>query len=54
MILFLIFSIVAYQKILSDDYKTVYTDTTNCLNTRWGCCYDNLTPRLDPDGTNCI
>jgi hypothetical protein len=25
----------------------------NCKLTRWGCCPDKLTPRLDPDGTNC-
>lgn len=25
----------------------------NCKLTRWGCCKDRLTPRLDPNGTNC-
>ncbi len=26
----------------------------NCLWKRWGCCEDNITPKYDPDGTNCI
>jgi len=24
-----------------------------CRWTRWGCCFDNLTPKLDQWGTNC-
>jgi hypothetical protein len=26
----------------------------NCINTRWGCCPDNLIPKYDQMGTNCI
>ncbi len=26
----------------------------NCSKTRWGCCDDNLTPKYDQMGTNCI
>ena len=26
----------------------------DCKNTRWGCCQDNLIPKYDPMGTNCI
>jgi len=26
---------------------------TNCKYRRWGCCRDNLTPKLDQNGTNC-
>jgi hypothetical protein len=26
---------------------------TNCKYRRWGCCKDNITPKLDQDGTNC-
>ena len=26
----------------------------DCKNTRWGCCPDNLIPKYDPMGTNCI
>ena len=25
----------------------------NCMNTRWGCCPDNLIPKYDQMGTNC-
>jgi hypothetical protein len=26
----------------------------HCKNTRWGCCPDNLIPKYDQMGTNCI
>jgi hypothetical protein len=26
----------------------------DCKNTRWGCCPDNLIPKYDPSGTNCV
>ena len=26
----------------------------NCLWKRWGCCKDNITPKYDQDGTNCL
>ena len=26
---------------------------TGCLYQRWGCCPDKLTPKLDPEGSNC-
>lgn len=26
----------------------------DCKNTRWGCCPDNLIPKYDPMGTNCV
>jgi hypothetical protein len=25
----------------------------DCRLTRWGCCNDRLTPKLDQDGSNC-
>jgi hypothetical protein len=25
----------------------------NCKYRRWGCCKDNVTPKLDINGTNC-
>jgi len=25
-----------------------------CVGTRWGCCPDGITPRMDPFGTNCM
>ena len=25
----------------------------DCKLTRWGCCNDSLTPKLDQDGSNC-
>ena len=27
---------------------------TGCKYNRWGCCSDNLTPKLDFQGSNCI
>jgi hypothetical protein len=26
----------------------------DCKTTRWGCCPDNLIPKYDPMGTNCV
>jgi hypothetical protein len=26
---------------------------TNCINKRYGCCNDKITPKLDQEGTNC-
>jgi len=26
----------------------------DCKNTRWGCCPDNLIPKYDQMGTNCV
>jgi len=26
----------------------------DCKNTRWGCCPDEIVPKYDPMGTNCI
>lgn len=25
-----------------------------CNKTRWGCCRDGFTPKLDPLGSNCL
>jgi hypothetical protein len=25
-----------------------------CSTTRWGCCKDNITPKYDQSGTNCV
>lgn len=29
------------------------TIKTDCYHRRWGCCPDKLTPKLDPQGSNC-
>lgn len=29
------------------------TDKVTCWYSRYGCCQDKITPKLDPDGTNC-
>ena len=36
-------------------YNPTFTDIkTGCKYNRWGCCSDDLTPKLDFQGSNCI
>lgn len=43
--------IEAFQHKKTEKNKIIVGD---CKNTRWGCCPDNLIPKYDPMGTNCI
>ena len=38
------------------NHITIITNPTpigGCAGTRYGCCPDNYTPKIDPQGTNC-
>jgi hypothetical protein len=55
-ILISIYFIVNILRILYTKYKIKQTQDKikkDCKLTRWGCCKDKLTPKLDQDGTNC-
>lgn len=45
-----IMEVLKYKKPIS---KNIIVDG-NCKKTRWGCCPDNLIPKYDQMGTNCI
>jgi hypothetical protein len=53
-----IFIIVFFVKVIFyiiNIYYPVFTDIkTGCKYNRWGCCKDNITPKLDDQGSNCI
>ena len=54
LILFLAIIIIIIVYIIYINRPIEFTDIqTSCLYKRWGCCNDKLTPRLDPEGTNC-
>ena len=48
-ILFIIYFIMWYRA-----NTIIFSNISdNCLDTRWGCCNDKLTPKLDDFGSNC-
>ncbi len=40
--------------ILENGKKKLKGILAGCLYTRWGCCHDKITTRLDPWGSNCL
>jgi len=55
-IIFVILILLIFLYIMKKDMcieKEFSNIETNCLYRRWGCCNDKITPRLDPEGTNC-
>lgn len=51
-----IYFIVNILRILYTKYKIKQVQDKvkkDCKLTRWGCCNDRLTPKLDQDGSNC-
>ena len=51
-----IYFIVNILRILYTKYKIKQAQDKvkkDCKLTRWGCCNDRLTPKLDQDGSNC-
>ena len=53
-LLIIIILIIIYFIMWYRANTVVFSDiSNNCLDTRWGCCKDKLTPKLDNDGTNC-
>lgn len=54
LIIFLAIIVIIIVYIIYINRPIEFTDIkTGCLYKRWGCCNDKLTPRLDPEGTNC-
>jgi len=53
MLLFIIYFIGV--KLNNDIKDTIENNNkqTSCYYRRWGCCGDKLTPKLDPQGSNC-
>lgn len=45
-----IFFFINIKKIYDREFSNV---KISCKYRRWGCCKDNLTPKLDINGTNC-
>ena len=55
-ILIILILFIVYNTINSIKYNNNEIDNMiklNCLDTRFGCCNDKITPRLDQHGTNC-
>lgn len=45
---------IFFMRNIDEIYEPSFTNIkTECKYRRWGCCNDKLTPKLDPDGTNC-
>jgi len=44
----------AIMEVLQHKKTTKKIIVADCKNTRWGCCPDNLIPKYDQMGTNCI
>ena len=49
-ILFLILFLVYYKKYINPSFSDIKDE---CIYNRHGCCDDNLTTKLDQQGTNC-
>ena len=57
LILLIIFIYIIYKVYYSYLYSNHEFNTIgelNCLDTRFGCCNDKITPKLDQKGTNCV
>ena len=50
-VLFILYKILYYNK--HNNSEIIPITKLNCLDTRFGCCNDKITPRLDQRGTNC-
>jgi hypothetical protein len=54
-VIFILFFSIKFILNVINIYFPTFTDIqTGCKYTRWGCCKDNLTTRLDPQGSNCV
>ena len=47
--IYILYILYLKYKILQEQNKV----EKDCKITRWGCCNDDLTPKLDIDGSNC-
>jgi hypothetical protein len=52
-ILLLLFIYILKKYILQNNNVQFSDINDNCLYTRFGCCKDKLTPKLDIFGSNC-
>jgi len=51
LIIIIILILICYLVVKYNNRELV--DRTGCLWNRYGCCNDNLTPKLDVWGSNC-
>jgi hypothetical protein len=49
--IFIIYKIYYAYKYSNHEFNTI--KKIQCLDTRFGCCKDKITPKLDENGTNC-
>jgi len=52
-IIILLFSLKIVFYIINFYYPMFSDIDIDCKNRRWGCCNDNITPKLDFNGSNC-
>ena len=52
-IIIVILLLLFFIYITNKSYYSNIIDNTTCWYTRFGCCKDKITPKLDQDGTNC-
>jgi hypothetical protein len=57
LIIFILVLLIIYylhkNNMLPNNYIQFSNISDNCLYTRFGCCHDKLTPKLNNFGTNC-
>ena len=55
LLIILIIFIISLILFISNKYYTInnINYTVSCKWRRWGCCSDNITPKLDIFGSNC-
>jgi hypothetical protein len=52
LIIFILVLLIIYY-LHKNNYIQFSNINDNCLYTRFGCCHDKLTPKLNDFGTNC-
>lgn len=52
-IIIVIFLLLSFIYITNKLFYLNIDDKTTCWYTRFGCCKDKITPKLDQNGTNC-
>lgn len=48
------FAVYAIIEAVQQNKRNKHVIVGGCLGTRWGCCPDQITPKYDQEGTNCI
>jgi len=48
----ILFYYISETSVVNQEYNSTIQET-ECKDMRWGCCEDELTPKLDDQGSNC-